>query len=1099
MSGIFISPQIADAVTCTSLFSDGFDSNPHAYSNWTSGNPENGKWEVDSSGHTGKAARVKGDNNINKPLYKNISTLGYQSIRLSYWFKSSDLSGGDTVRAEWSIDGVNWSTLFTIDSVTDEATWTFKTHNLGGSAANNGNLKIRFKADMHDANRKVWLDDVNVCGAPLPPPDADQDGVPDATDNCPSTPNLDQVDADNDGVGDACDNCPSTSNVNQADADGDGIGDACDNCPSTANAGQEDDDNDGLGDACDNCPSVANADQADADLDGVGNACEAPLFPTYGGDSACPQGTEQVKQGTYSIQSTDPDGESFSLVQGRDYLFSVSQTFSPSSYWGSGARSDAGYTTKDDWNTRAEEYGIHGVAPDLGAHALLADLGNGVGILDWGTYNSDHVYQRHFVASSTNVQFVIGDRWSDWFGTKWDNQNAMFDNNGWLLLDVYECQVPPTDPNPVCGDGVIDRETEQCDDGNLSDGDGCSSQCQTEATQAMCSTTIVSDTSDYVVQAEANAVATWDEHTAWTASIPDATWIWKTFLVENPTLEETYTFRKSFNWSGVVSSATLTVASDNLFTALLNSISIGNGSGFAAGDEDVFDVTQSILEGQNTLEIQTTNLAYQGSSYDNPAGLLYRLDITGQCEAPSQDFTVSGVKYNDQDEDGTRGDEPGLPDWKIVSWTGEPLDMFDVEATDNDGQLSNITLENGQPYLVKVYGTYNANDSITADAKYSYRSVSSVEWTDSVSNYASYGPTLLDLQFDADGWHTPDWGLYAGAGHTYYVAMTGSGAPLNLRIYDIEPYANNSGALQVEIYRGYLTTTDQSGAYSFTLPNGTWSIGEQQQYPWQQTQPEENGYWTVSESATDRNFGNNGGSVEPAVIVAPPIATPGSGSYPDPVNVTLLGEEGTTIRYTVGDGSNPEPTCTTGTLYDGAIAVTQDSKIRAIACLATVGSTVANFQYNIGPRQTGGGSFFAEVLGESTEDQSGGGATFPTSTASTTGAVLGESTSTGPTCGEYLSQYLWYGKKNDAGEVTKLQQFLNDHEGNTLPVSGFYGALTRAAVKAFQLKYTTDILSPWDALPKYRYADLGNVYKSTKWKINALMCSELNMLFPELP
>jgi hypothetical protein len=35
--------------------------------------------------------------------------------------------------------------------------------------------------------------------------DADGDGVPDATDNCPVTPNPGQLDLDGDGVGDACD------------------------------------------------------------------------------------------------------------------------------------------------------------------------------------------------------------------------------------------------------------------------------------------------------------------------------------------------------------------------------------------------------------------------------------------------------------------------------------------------------------------------------------------------------------------------------------------------------------------------------------------------------------------------------------------------------------------------------------------------------------------------------------------------------------------------------------------------------------------------------------------------------------------------------
>ena len=40
------------------------------------------------------------------------------------------------------------------------------------------------------------------------PPDADDDGVPDANDNCPTAPNPAQADGDGDGVGDACDTPP---------------------------------------------------------------------------------------------------------------------------------------------------------------------------------------------------------------------------------------------------------------------------------------------------------------------------------------------------------------------------------------------------------------------------------------------------------------------------------------------------------------------------------------------------------------------------------------------------------------------------------------------------------------------------------------------------------------------------------------------------------------------------------------------------------------------------------------------------------------------------------------------------------------------------
>jgi hypothetical protein len=40
------------------------------------------------------------------------------------------------------------------------------------------------------------------------PPDGDKDGIPDASDNCPTKPNSDQVDSDKDGVGDACEVLP---------------------------------------------------------------------------------------------------------------------------------------------------------------------------------------------------------------------------------------------------------------------------------------------------------------------------------------------------------------------------------------------------------------------------------------------------------------------------------------------------------------------------------------------------------------------------------------------------------------------------------------------------------------------------------------------------------------------------------------------------------------------------------------------------------------------------------------------------------------------------------------------------------------------------
>lgn len=51
-------------------------------------------------------------------------------------------------------------------------------------------------------------------------------------------------------------------------------------------------------------------------------------------------------------------------------------------------------------------------------------------------------------------------------------------------------------------------------------------------------------------------------------------------------------------------------------------------------------------------------------------------------------------------------------------------------------------------------------------------------------------------------------------------------------------------------------------------------------------------------------------------------------------------------------------------------------------------------------------------------------------------------------------------RSNHPADVIKLQQFLNDHEGESLEITGIYDGATQNAVKRFQVKYASEILSP---------------------------------------
>lgn len=90
----------------------------------------------------------------------------------------------------------------------------------------------------------------------------------------------------------------------------------------------------------------------------------------------------------------------------------------------------------------------------------------------------------------------------------------------------------------------------------------------------------------------------------------------------------------------------------------------------------------------------------------------------------------------------------------------------------------------------------------------------------------------------------------------------------------------------------------------------------------------------------------------------------------------------------------------------------------------------------------GGGSFGLSVVLATTT---------PTLTVGTPiSSVVGTSTLA---CAPVFTKYMRYGRLNDKAEVIKLQVFLNTYMGTKLPVTGFFGTMTRSAILKFQATY----------------------------------------------
>jgi len=231
------------------------------------------------------------------------------------------------------------------------------------------------------------------------------------------------------------------------------------------------------------------------------------------------------------------------------------------------------------------------------------------------------------------------------------------------------------------------------------------------STGSISTMTIVSDTSTQVVagnvtgpavaawepydDAQEPALSVWDEQIGNVFAGTGADWIWETYRSFHPVEGDIVEFQRTFNIPGNPVSGALMITCDNGYEAKMNGSLIGsaqlfgdwrnpvvcddgvsflrdpvldnNGNVILPGVErsgwrsvEMYDVTSKLLSGGNTLHITGVNEAmmkavicgygdqgFDGTVDDNPAGLIYKLDITYATEGAEGEETAwaAGISF----------------------------------------------------------------------------------------------------------------------------------------------------------------------------------------------------------------------------------------------------------------------------------------------------------------------------------------------------------------------------------------------------------------------------------------------------------------------
>jgi hypothetical protein len=176
----------ATSASATTIFTDTFtrsDSNSVGNS-WSEIENDSDDVALVSPGGSNGRAQLRDENgsaSVDAAIYRTISTLGFNTISLTFdWDRlSGDEENDDFLVAEWRIGSGTWTngggtSLLSVDLDDPSGFLSSGTLLLGGTAANQANIQIRFRTNVSQSGEGALVDNVVLSGnaitAPVPEP-----------------------------------------------------------------------------------------------------------------------------------------------------------------------------------------------------------------------------------------------------------------------------------------------------------------------------------------------------------------------------------------------------------------------------------------------------------------------------------------------------------------------------------------------------------------------------------------------------------------------------------------------------------------------------------------------------------------------------------------------------------------------------------------------------------------------------------------------------------------------------------------------------------------------------------------------------------------